>query len=213
MVSSCNSYLKAGNSLQNDKHVEKEFIVYILIGILAFLIYLKNIFTLAFSKTKMKLSFSSVFLALLGATSTLASPISKQAMSPEQSFGILSIHSGNANVHLHEFYVGQSGHVYLSQYDNAEGYGKFSLKDSQLLHNNETASLDKDGALVFQSSGSPLSGFDANKVISIGYELQLNGTSPVACPVASDKQVYQVYYGNGNGSSDCVGIDTVALNA
>ncbi|WBW73905.1 But2 family protein [Schizosaccharomyces osmophilus] len=160
----------------------------------------------------MKFSLSSVFLTLLGASSTLASPITKQAMSPEQSFGVLTLHSGNINVHQKEFYVGQSGYVFLSQYDNADNYAKFSLKNNQLYHNNDTALIEQGGALAFKSSGPAVTGFDANAPTNIGYELQLNGTSPVACPVPSDQQVFQVYYGQVKNSTDCVGIDTVAVS-
>ncbi|WBW72843.1 But2 family protein [Schizosaccharomyces osmophilus] len=161
----------------------------------------------------MKFSLSAIALTLLGATSALANPISnsKRDLSPDQKFGIMSFHSGNIYVHLQTFYVGQSGHVYLSPYDNAKEGGSFHLKDSQLLYNNEPASLDKDGALVFQSSGSPLSGFDASEATNIGYELRLNGSSAVACPVANTNEVYQIFYGQGNNSKDCTGIATEAI--
>ncbi|EPX72888.1 But2 family protein [Schizosaccharomyces octosporus yFS286] len=159
----------------------------------------------------MKFSLSSVFLTLLGASYTLATPITKQAMSPEQNFGILTLHSGNINVHQREFYVGQSGHVFLSQYDNADGAAKFHMKNNQLYHNNDLASIEQGGALVFKSSGPAVTGFDANAPTNIGYQLQLNGSTPVACPVPSDQQIFQVYYGQVQNGTSCVGIDTIAI--
>ncbi|EPX75327.1 But2 family protein [Schizosaccharomyces octosporus yFS286] len=161
----------------------------------------------------MKFSLSAVFLTLLGAGSALAAPISnsQRGLSSDQKFGIMSLRSGNINVHLHSFYVGESGQVYLEQYDHAKEAASFNLKDSQLLYNNEPASLGKDGALVFQPSGSSLSGFNADQGTNIGYELSLNGSFPLACPVADNSGVYQIFYGQGNGNKDCVGISTEAI--
>ncbi|EPY52305.1 But2 family protein [Schizosaccharomyces cryophilus OY26] len=140
----------------------------------------------------MKFSLSAVFLTLLGATSTLAAPASTSSL--DKQFGIVSSHSGNIHVHLRTFEVGQSGHVYLSTYDNSDGNPYFNLKNGELFHENKAASIDKDGALVFESSGSPV----------------LNNDYPVACPVPNTNDVYQIYYGKGNGNADCVGIYPLA---
>ncbi|EPY52248.1 hypothetical protein SPOG_05738 [Schizosaccharomyces cryophilus OY26] len=156
----------------------------------------------------MKFSLSAVFLTLLGATSTLAAPASTSSL--DKQFGIVSSHSGNIHVHLRTFEVGQSGHVYLSTYDNSDGNPYFNLKNGELFHENKAASIDKDGALVFESSGSPVSGFEAKKENSQFYELSLNNDYPVACPVPNTNDVYQIYYGKGNGNADCVGIYPLA---
>ncbi|WBW71451.1 But2 family protein [Schizosaccharomyces osmophilus] len=156
----------------------------------------------------MKFSLSAVFLTLLGATSALGASASTSSL--DRQFGIVSSHSGIIHVHLRTFEVGQSGHVYLSKYDNSDGNANFNLKNGELLHENKTASIDKDGALVFESSGSPLSGFEAKQVNSQFYDLSLNNDYPVACPVPNANDVYQIYYGKGNGNADCVGIYPLA---
>ncbi|EPY53045.1 hypothetical protein SPOG_03599 [Schizosaccharomyces cryophilus OY26] len=86
---------------------------------------------------------------------------------------------------------------------------QFYLKDTQLYHKNETAFLEKDGALVFKSSGnSPLTGFKTKQVTPIGYEFRYNNSFPVACHVPNTDEVYQIYYGKGNNTNDCVGVVT-----
>ncbi|EPX75392.1 But2 family protein [Schizosaccharomyces octosporus yFS286] len=158
---------------------------------------------------------TAFLLSLLSATGVFASPVpatasTKYELSPKKKFGIMSFHSGNFNVHLHPFFVGESGHVYLTQYDNADQVNEFYLKDSQLFHKDEIASLDKDGALVFKSSNnSSLTGFNTKQLTTgIGYEFRLNTSFPVACHVPNTNEVYQIYYGRENHTSECVGIAT-----
>ncbi|WBW72041.1 But2 family protein [Schizosaccharomyces osmophilus] len=163
----------------------------------------------------MKFSLSAALLvSVLSATSVFGSPVpttTKHELSFKKKFGIMSLHSGNFNVHLHPFFVGKSGHVYLTPYDQADQVNEFYLKDTQLFHKNETAFLEKDGALVFKfnsSGNSPLTGFKTKQITGIGYEFRFNNAFPVACHVPNTDEVYQIYYGKGNNTNDCVGVAT-----
>ncbi|EPY52246.1 hypothetical protein SPOG_04975 [Schizosaccharomyces cryophilus OY26] len=156
---------------------------------------------------KMKFSLSAIFLTLLGTTFTFASPYSQSALSLNQTFSISALHPNNQNVQLRPLTIGQFGYVYA---ESGVGSGSFTLKNSELFYNDEFASLDKNGALIFKSSGSPVSGFEAKQVSSVGYDLRLNNTFPVACPVVDTNGVYQIYFGEGNGSGNCFSVVTEA---
>ncbi|WBW72030.1 But2 family protein [Schizosaccharomyces osmophilus] len=160
----------------------------------------------------MKFSLSAVLLlTLFGIASlTLVSSISESAYSLNQTFSIMALHPYKQNVQLHPFTIGQFGYVYA---DSGVGSGSFTLKNSELFYNNEHASLDKNGALFFESSGFPVSGFEAKQISSVGYELHLNNTFPVACPITNTNEVYQIYYGKGNGNSDCIGVTIDAITS
>ncbi|EPX73464.1 But2 family protein [Schizosaccharomyces octosporus yFS286] len=159
----------------------------------------------------MKFSLSAFFFTIVGATLALAAPATNLTSTIDKEFSITAIHSGQESVHLHSLYVDQSGHVLIVGETKVPGldiHHGFRLKDGQLSHGNNPAHLDKDGALTFESTQSaPLEGFKAKPVIGTGvesYNIYLKDYDyPVACPVPNTTQVYQIYYGKGNGN-DCI---------
>ncbi|EEB06898.1 Uba3-binding protein but2 [Schizosaccharomyces japonicus yFS275] len=141
-------------------------------------------------------------------------------------FGVLTIRSGNPNVHLHGFYVSDDGDVYLSPYNNS-AIGTFEIADGSLTFDGKTAFLGKKGELLFgYNVTSPAETFTANTPTSLGYYLLLNGSSPYACPVYNGT-AFQVYYGkqlyedlvNGTNTTlptqnpECVGFEAIGLKA
>ncbi|EPX71695.1 But2 family protein [Schizosaccharomyces octosporus yFS286] len=153
----------------------------------------------------MKLSLSAIFhITLFGITTfALASSISEPTNSLNQTFSLVALHPYKQNVPMNPLTIGQYGYVYA---DSGVGAGSFTLKNSKLFFNDEHASLGKNGALLFKPSGSAISGFQAKQVSPVGYEIRLNNTFPVACPIADISNVYQIYYDQGNASHNCMGV-------
>ncbi|CAA15828.1 But2 family protein, similar to cell surface molecules [Schizosaccharomyces pombe] len=152
---------------------------------------------------------ASTLLSLLAASGTLASPLHKRddPLNNKQ-FGLMSIHSGNSYVHLHPFYVGDSGAIYLDPTDGTSTSAVFSMSNGRLVVGNLYASVDSNGTTIFKSDANAASTkFSAGDATNVGYNLLYNGTqSAVACPASDNDQVYQVYFGAGNGNPNCAGI-------
>ncbi|KAL2312944.1 But2 family protein [Schizosaccharomyces pombe] len=157
---------------------------------------------------------ASTLLSLLVASSVTASPLRRRddPLNGRQ-FGLLALHSGNEYVHLHGFYVGDSGSVYLDPADGTDDAATFTMSNGQLSVGNRYASVSANGEIVFKSdTNSTSSGFSVGEAISSGYSLKYNGTeSAVACPSLVNNQVYQVFFGVGNGNPSCVGIAVLAV--
>ncbi|WBW72585.1 But2 family protein [Schizosaccharomyces osmophilus] len=160
-------------------------------------------------------SLSSALFSLLACSpiSSLAAPLTDRSdIKQNEEFSVMSLRSGNGNVHFHSFYVGDNNNVYLDPYDNGNEAAKFTLADTYLLHEGFSAHLGDNGALYFQRNdeGSIL-GFDFGERIASGYALELHGQSPVACPIEENSSVYSVFFGKGNGNSKCVGFTALAI--
>ncbi|WBW70834.1 But2 family protein [Schizosaccharomyces osmophilus] len=160
-------------------------------------------------------SLSSALFSLLACSpiSSLAAPLTDRSdIKQNEEFSVMSLRSGNGNVHFHSFYVGDNNNVYLDPYDNGNEAAKFTLADTYLLHEGFSAHLGDNGALYFQRNdeGSIL-GFDFGERIASGYALELHGQNPVACPIEENSSVYSVFFGKENGNSKCVGFTALAI--
>ncbi|WBW74374.1 But2 family protein, similar to cell surface molecule [Schizosaccharomyces osmophilus] len=145
-------------------------------------------------------------------TSSFAAPFFRRSgIQDNQPFSVMTLRSGNLYVHFHSLYVGESGSVYLDPYDHVNKSSVFTVSNGHLIHENDFAHLGDSGALVFTSKDEgSAEGFSFGEEIAGGYLLNYKGQGFVACPVKEDSPVYSVYYGQGNGDSNCVGFGSLA---
>ncbi|EPY53062.1 hypothetical protein SPOG_03613 [Schizosaccharomyces cryophilus OY26] len=156
--------------------------------------------------SSVSLSYALFSILACSPISSLAAPLTERSdIKQNEEFSVMSLRSGDINVHFHSFYVGDNNNVYLDPYDNGNQAAKFTLADTYLLHEGFSAHLGDNGALYFQRNDEgSVPGFTFGERIASGYALVLNGQSPIACPIEEDSSVYSVFFGKGNGNSNII---------
>ncbi|EEB05115.1 But2 family protein [Schizosaccharomyces japonicus yFS275] len=152
--------------------------------------------------------FLNFIISTLLSLGVMAAPVAKPNFNSGEKFGVLTVRSGDANVHQRNFFVGDSGKIFLGPYDGAKEASTFFIKDKKLYFDNQVASRDDKGTVVFTNdTNKAAEGFTAEVPTSLGYYLQFDGKSPYACPYET---AYEIVYAD-KADNGCVGVNAIAL--